>query len=663
MSREAEEDGGPSLGGRSSTTSSRAFSETLALTAETGLHYLVPPMSPTIRIRRLVPGMRGGLPAALLAVAVVACIDRPSPTQSIVMRGVSFSVAAQFSRLAGEAAPTRVIVLTASYVRRDNERILLAQEVISAQVGTQQVAMTVDLKRCLDDPARDGDPASCPLRLVVALRDSSTQAALDSTEFGPLAVTPGQSVALTMPSVDPGAITTGLPGVTKFTFTASSKSASPSYVWDFGDGATASGPTVTHVFASEGTFRPTVRVAASDGGGKASAVVSVRSLSGHWVRAPVQGVSHHLVIVQQGATLTGQWFVYADGTAFGPPSGAITSYGLSGAVHDPRSADLAQGGECLRTLTGATVSSALDAISGNMVYGNPSCGANGPFAFTRDTISLVRSVSISPQSPRINVGATATLTATLDIGVGTSPTVNWSTSNTAVASVTSGGVVTGVAPGTSTLTATSIADPTKVSSTTVTVASSATVRSVTVSPASTGLAIGGTYQLTTVLDADVGADRSLTWTSTAPAAVSVAGGLVTGVSAGSATITARSVANPSAAGSSSITARTAQLSIQSINDVSGGSTNLNAIRGSINVSMVGDIGLAGISTVRVAITSGSTTTVAASTFGGPGATAPVLLTVNTVPFPNGPVTISVQAANSAGTVIASSSLSGTISNP
>src|SRR5262249_36595760 len=158
-------------------------------------------------------------------------------------------------------------------------------------------------------------------------------------------------------------------------------------------------------------------------------------------------------------------------------AGAFTLWGLSGAVHDPRSVDLAQGGECLRTLTGATVNSALDGISGNMVYGNTNCSPNGPFAFTRDTISLVRSVSISPQARRTSVGGTVTFSATLDAGPGTSAAVNWSTANTAVATVTSAGMVTGVAPGTTSLTATSLADPTKTSTTTITVASAATVRS------------------------------------------------------------------------------------------------------------------------------------------------------------------------------------------
>jgi uncharacterized protein YjdB len=586
------------------------------------------------------------------------------PTQSVVGRGVSISVAAQFTRLAAATAPARLIVLTASYMRRDAERIQLGEEVISAQLGVQQVRMTVDLKPCLDDAVRDGDLASCPIRLVVALRDSSVQAALDSMEFGPLVVAPGQSVSLTMPSVDPGTITAGIPGVTTFTFTASSQSASPSYAWDFGDGVTASGRTAAHVFASEGIFRPTVRVIASDGGGMASTVVSVRSMSGRWVRSASGGVAHHLVIVQQGAQLTGQWFVLiGPNTAFGPPEGIVTVTPLSGRLADPLTVDVAQTGECMRTLTGAAVSIGLDAISGNMVYGNTACGTGGLFGFTRDSISVVRSIAISPLAPVITVGATTTFLATLDVGAGTNPAVTWSTSNPNVASITVAGAATGVAAGTATISATSLADPTRVSSTTITVGSSATVRSVTVSPASTPLAIGGTYQLTTVLDADAGADRSLTWTSSTPTVVSVVGGLITGVTAGSATITARSVANPNVAGSAAITARAAQLSIQSITDVGGVPTNLNAMRGSINVSMVGDIGLPGIATVRVAVTSGTSTTVAASTFGGPGATSPVVLTVNTVPLPNGPVTLSIQAANAAGQVIASSSVSATISNP
>ena len=63
--------------------------------------------------------------------------------------------------------------------------------------------------------------------------------------------------------------------------------------------------------------------------------------------------------------------------------------------------------------------------------------------------------------------------------------VTWTSSNAAVASVDATGLVTAVASGTASITATSSADATKKASVTITVTAAATnVRSVTVSPSS-----------------------------------------------------------------------------------------------------------------------------------------------------------------------------------
>ena len=76
-----------------------------------------------------------------------------------------------------------------------------------------------------------------------------------------------------------------LPGVTKLTFTATSSDADGdpvSYNWTFGDGATASGPSVEHVYETPGSFE--VTLAASDG--PQTTVVSTRviarPLTGNW---------------------------------------------------------------------------------------------------------------------------------------------------------------------------------------------------------------------------------------------------------------------------------------------------------------------------------------------------------------------------------------------
>jgi uncharacterized protein YjdB len=118
--------------------------------------------------------------------------------------------------------------------------------------------------------------------------------------------------------------------------------------------------------------------------------------------------------------------------------------------------------------------------------------------------------------------------------------VTWTSSNTAAATVSSSGVVTGVAIGTATITATS---ETKSASATVTV-TQAPVSTVSVTPQTPSVVIGTTTTLTALpRDANgvVLTGRAVTWSSanTAVAIVSAAGA-VTGVALGTATITATS---------------------------------------------------------------------------------------------------------------------------
>src|SRR2546428_10988953 len=70
----------------------------------------------------------------------------------------------------------------------------------------------------------------------------------------------------------------------------------------------------------------------------------------------------------------------------------------------------------------------------------------------------VASVAVSPAAAGLTVGATTQLTATPKDANGTalsSRAVTWATSNAAVATVSASGVVTGVAAGSATITATS----------------------------------------------------------------------------------------------------------------------------------------------------------------------------------------------------------------
>ena len=155
----------------------------------------------------------------------------------------------------------------------------------------------------------------------------------------------------------------------------------------------------------------------------------------------------------------------------------------------------------------------------------------------------VASVSVSLAASSLTVGATSQATAvTRDASnkVLTGRTVTWSSSNTAVATVNSSGLVTALDVGTATITATSEG---QIGNAVLTV-TAVPVASVSVSLAASSLTVGATTQATAVTrDAsnNVLAGRTIVWSSsnTAVATVSVAG-VVAAVGAGTATITATS---------------------------------------------------------------------------------------------------------------------------
>src|SRR6266511_2966187 len=155
----------------------------------------------------------------------------------------------------------------------------------------------------------------------------------------------------------------------------------------------------------------------------------------------------------------------------------------------------------------------------------------------------VASVAVTPATGSIPVGQTLQLTATPKDASGntlTGRTVGWTSSNTAVATVSTSGLVTGKVAGSVTITATSEG---KTGSAAVTV-TQVPVASVTVSPATATIQIGQTAQLTaTPKDASGNtlSGRVVTWGSSSTSIATVnASGLVSGVTPGSATITARS---------------------------------------------------------------------------------------------------------------------------
>jgi uncharacterized protein YjdB len=155
----------------------------------------------------------------------------------------------------------------------------------------------------------------------------------------------------------------------------------------------------------------------------------------------------------------------------------------------------------------------------------------------------VATVTVSPASGNLIVGSTVQLIAQAQ-DASHAPlsgrAVTWTTSDPARATVSTLGLVTGVAVGSVTITATSEGK----SGTAAVNVILTPVASVAITPATSSIGVGATSALT-VTTKDAGGNtltgRTVTWASSDAGKATVsAGGVVTGVAAGSATITATS---------------------------------------------------------------------------------------------------------------------------
>ena len=167
----------------------------------------------------------------------------------------------------------------------------------------------------------------------------------------------------------------------------------------------------------------------------------------------------------------------------------------------------------------------------------------------------VASVEVSPDSASVAVGETAQLAAATTNGGGeplTGRTVTWSSDDTEVATVSASGLVTAVAAGSATITATSEGKSGAAEITVI--ALPEPVASVTIEPDAPTIAEGSTVQLTATPKDKNGqplSGRTVRWaTGDAKVATVSNNGRVTGVAAGLAVITATSEDQP---GTSSVT--------------------------------------------------------------------------------------------------------------
>lgn len=179
---------------------------------------------------------------------------------------------------------------------------------------------------------------------------------------------------------------------------------------------------------------------------------------------------------------------------------------------------------------------------GKAIITGTSGGKTGTADVTVTSIP-VASVSVSPANPTITLGRTINLTAQALGSNGqalTGRTIIWSSSAPGIATVTSNGIVGGVSVGSAVIFASVDG---VLGYTTVTVVP-VPVATVTVSPATASVNAGSTTQLTATLKDASGltlTGRVVAWSSSQATIATVSPtGLVTGVAAGTATITAMS---------------------------------------------------------------------------------------------------------------------------
>ncbi len=163
---------------------------------------------------------------------------------------------------------------------------------------------------------------------------------------------------------------------------------------------------------------------------------------------------------------------------------------------------------------------------------------------TKSTLPVVEvsSITLSKTSVTLEAGQAITVTATVQPSNATNKTINWSSSNTSIATVDASGKITAVSPGTATITATS--NNGKSSHVTVTVtkkSSSIEVTSVTLSKTSLSMYTEDNIVITATIAPSNATNKTITWSSSNSNVATVTkSGKITAVGEGTATITAAS---------------------------------------------------------------------------------------------------------------------------
>nr|WP_314631601.1 Ig-like domain-containing protein [uncultured Janthinobacterium sp.] len=200
------------------------------------------------------------------------------------------------------------------------------------------------------------------------------------------------------------------------------------------------------------------------------------------------------------------------------------------AATSPATASIAAGGLALGKVAGTTQ---ITATTGTLTAST----------LLTVTPAVLLSIAVTPQNPIVPVAATRQLTVIATYSDGTTPDVSasssYSAATPAAATIGSTGLVTGVASGTSVMTASFGG---KSAGTTVTVPA-ATMTGIAVTPATASIAVGATQQFIATATYSDNSTANITasalWTTAAPATATVLDtGIATGITAGTASISA-----------------------------------------------------------------------------------------------------------------------------
>lgn len=155
----------------------------------------------------------------------------------------------------------------------------------------------------------------------------------------------------------------------------------------------------------------------------------------------------------------------------------------------------------------------------------------------KETMIEVQSVAISQPSAEMVIGETLTLKATVSPSNASFDGITWTSTNPKVASVSTSGLVTAISEGNTTITV--MVGGRTASCAIHVVKGFVAVTSISLNKTSLEMVEGGTETLSASVSPDDATDKTVTWTSSNTGVVTVNNGVVSAVSAGESTITAK----------------------------------------------------------------------------------------------------------------------------